>query len=127
LPENWVVLKQSGQLQPKSADYEVVPGLYMETHTGHNRTMQCWRLQLGTQTLFGFADLVPMRPHVNLPWIMGYDLFPVETLEAKKKLLPRAAHEGWLCLLYHDPDAPVCRIVEEDGKLFPLKHEVVDK
>jgi hypothetical protein len=46
-----------------------------------------------------------MRAHVRLPWIMGYDLYPVETLESKKRLLPQAVHEKWLCLLYHDPDA----------------------
>jgi glyoxylase-like metal-dependent hydrolase (beta-lactamase superfamily II) len=117
LPENWRPLKESGQLELKEAEYEVVPGLHMKTIAGHSRTMQCARLERGGQILFGFADLVPMRAHIRLPWIMGYDLFPVETLEAKKQLLPRAAREGWLCLFYHDPDAPLCRIVEEDGKL----------
>jgi hypothetical protein len=48
---------------------------------------------------------------------MGYDLYPVETLEVKKKLLPQAAREGWACLFYHDPDEPLCRLTEENGKL----------
>jgi glyoxylase-like metal-dependent hydrolase (beta-lactamase superfamily II) len=117
LPENWRPLKESGQLELKAADYEVVPGLGMETHAGHNRSMQCWRLDRGEQTLFGFADLVPTRAHVPFAWIMGYDLYPVETLEAKKKLLPQAARENWTCLFYHDPEAPLGRVVEEAGKL----------
>ncbi len=117
LPDNWVPLISSGQLQAKEAEYEVVPGLRMETHAGHNRSMQCWRLESEGKTIFGFADLVPMRAHVPLPWIMGYDLFPTETLEAKKKLLPQAAREGWGCLFYHDPDQPLSRLVEENGKL----------
>ena len=117
LSEDWQPLKATGQLELKDADYEVVPGLRMETHAGHNRTMQCWRLERRGQTLFGFADLVPMRAHVQLPWIMGYDLFPVETLEAKKKLLPQAAREGWSCLFYHDPDVPVCKVVEDGGRV----------
>ena len=72
----------------------------METHPGHNRSMQCWRLERGGQTLFGFADLIPMRAHVSLPWIMGYDLYPVETLEAKKRFLPQAVHEvGSVCFI----------------------------
>jgi hypothetical protein len=79
--------------------------------------MQCWRLSSGSHTLFGFADLVPMRAHINYPWIMGYDLYPVDTLASKKQLLPQAAREGWLCLFYHDPEAPLCRIVEEGEKL----------
>jgi glyoxylase-like metal-dependent hydrolase (beta-lactamase superfamily II) len=116
-PENWQPLIESGQLEAKQAEYEVVPGLCMETYPGHNRSMQCWRLQSKGQTMFGFADLVPMKAHVPYAWIMGYDLFPTETLEAKKKLLPQAAREEWACLFYHEPDEPLCKLVEEDGKL----------
>lgn len=116
-PENWRPLKESGQLELKAASYEVVAGLTMETHVGHNRSMQCWRLTQNGQTLFGFADLVPTRAHVPFAWVMGYDLYPVETVEAKKRLLPQAAHEGWTCLFYHDPEQPLGRIVEDNGKL----------
>lgn len=117
LPQNWTPMRESGQLEAKDDDYEVVPGLRMETHPGHNRSMQCWRLKRDNETIFGFADLVPMRAHVRFPWIMGYDLYPVETLEAKKRLLPQAARENWLCLFYHDPEAPLCRLVMEDSKV----------
>jgi glyoxylase-like metal-dependent hydrolase (beta-lactamase superfamily II) len=123
LAENWRPLAESGQLELKDDDYEVVPGLRMETVAGHSRTMQCWRLERGGQTLFGFADLVPTRAHVPAAWVMGYDLFPVETVEAKKRLLPQAAREGWLCLFYHDADAPLGRVVEEDGKLRAVAFE----
>ena len=117
LKDNWVPLLESGQLEVKKSDYEVVPGLRMQTEPGHNRTMQCWRLDRGDQIVFGFADLVPMRAHIKLPWIMGYDLFPLETLEAKKRLLPKAVRENWLCLFYHDPDAPICRLISADEKI----------
>jgi glyoxylase-like metal-dependent hydrolase (beta-lactamase superfamily II) len=123
LPENWRPVEQSGQLELKEPDYEVVPGLRMETISGHSRSMQCVRLTSDGRTLFGFADLVPMRAHVPLAWIMGYDLYPVETLEAKKRLLPQAAREDWLCLFYHDPEAPLCRVVEAEGKLRAVGYE----
>lgn len=126
LPDNWRPLRASGQLELKDAEYQVVAGLRMETYPGHNRSMQCWRLEREAQTLFGFADLVPMRAHVPFAWIMGYDLYPVETLEVKKKLLPQAAREGWLCLFYHDPDDPLCWIVEDNGKLRALPLECTD-
>lgn len=113
-PENWRPLKDSGQLQLKPAEYEIVPGLTMETHPGHNRSMQCWRLVQNGRTLFGFADLVPTRAHVPFAWVMGYDLYPVETVEAKKKLLPQAAREGWTCLFYHDAEQPLGRIVQAE-------------
>lgn len=123
MPEDWQPLQAAGQLELKPADYEVVPGLRMETVPGHNRTMQCVRLEQGGRTLYSFVDLVPTRAHVPYPWIMGYDLYPVETLEAKKRLLPQAMLEEWLCFFYHDPDAPLCRLIEEDGKLRAERYE----
>ncbi|MDT4966235.1 MAG: hypothetical protein QOJ64_972 [Acidobacteriota bacterium] len=117
VPENWRPLEQSGQLELKEANYQVVPGLKMEAIAGHSRTMQCARLESGGKTLFGFADLVPTRAHVPLAWVMSYDLFPTETIEAKKRLLPQAVREDWVCHFYHDPEQPLCRLVEEDGKL----------
>lgn len=68
--------------------------------------------------MFGFADLVPTRAHVPFAWVMGYDLYPVETVEAKKKLLPQAARENWTCLFYHDPEQAFGRIVEQEGKFI---------
>ena len=123
LRDNWVPLRESGQLEVRDDDYEVVPGLRMQTVPGHNRSMQCWRLDRAEQTLFGFADLVPTRAHIRLPWIMGYDLFPLETLAAKKRLLPKAVEENWLCLFYHDPDAPLCRLLLEDAKVKAIPFE----
>ncbi|HBB93884.1 MAG TPA: MBL fold metallo-hydrolase [Blastocatellia bacterium] len=118
--ENWQPMKETGQLELKANDYEIVPGLTMETHAGHNRSMQCPRLARDGKTLFGFADLVPTRAHVPYAWVMGYDLYPVETVEAKKKLLPQAAQENWTCLFYHDPDTPLGRIVHDGEKLKVL-------
>lgn len=122
LPENWRPLVESGQLEAKDSDYEVVPGLTMQTIAGHNRSMQCWRLERAAKTMFGFADLVPMRAHVRLPWIMGYDLYPVETLDAKKRLLPQAAREKWICMFYHDPDEPLCRLQQHDKEFSPFPY-----
>jgi glyoxylase-like metal-dependent hydrolase (beta-lactamase superfamily II) len=114
--DNWRPLKQSGQLELKDTSYQVVPGLTMETFAGHNRSMQCPRLERGAQTLFGFADLIPTRAHVPYAWVMGYDLYPVETVEAKKQLVPQAARDGWTCLFYHDPEHALGTIIDEDAK-----------
>lgn len=117
LPANWEPVIESGRMEAMPDEYEVVEGLYMEQARGHSETMQTVRLTRGGQTLFGFADLVPTTHHIPLPWIMGYDLYPAETLEAKRKLLPRAVEEGGLCLFYHDIEKPLCRLAEIDGKI----------
>ncbi len=120
LSENWEPIRASGQLEAMPDDYDVVPGLGMQTIRGHSETMQTWRIDRGGQTMYGFADLIPTRHHVPLPWIMGYDLYPTETLAFKKEVLPRAVDEDWLCLFYHDLDEPVSRIRERDGKLVAV-------
>lgn len=127
LQENWRPLLESQQLEVKETDYEVVPGLSMQTVAGHNRSMQCWRLERNGETLFGFADLVPMRAHLRLPWIMGYDLYPLETLEAKKRLLPQASRENWICLFYHDPDEPLCRLQEGEKEFSSVPYRGEDR
>ncbi|KXK02210.1 MAG: Zn-dependent hydrolase-like glyoxylase [Acidobacteria bacterium OLB17] len=118
LPDNWQPLRDSGQLEAMPDDYEAIPGLRVMTERGHSETMQVWRLDSGGRTLFGFADLIPMKHHVPLPYIAGFDLYPVETLEFKKRILPQAVQEDWLCLFYHDIDTPLCRLSEVDGKLY---------
>jgi glyoxylase-like metal-dependent hydrolase (beta-lactamase superfamily II) len=117
LLENWRPLQQSGQLELKPDVYEAVEGLTIENARGHSETMQTVRLTRGGETLYGFADLIPTRHHLALPWIMGYDLYPAETLEFKKQILPQAVKENWLCLFYHETDAPLCRLTEIDGKI----------
>ena len=117
LSENWRPMQESGQLEPMPDDYEPVAGLKVQTSRGHSETMQTWRLDRGGQTLFGFADLIPTRHHVPLPWIMGYDLYPTETLAFKKAAIPQAVNEGWFCLFYHDFEHPICRLTEREGKI----------
>ncbi|MEO7539421.1 MAG: MBL fold metallo-hydrolase [Pyrinomonadaceae bacterium] len=117
LPDNWHPLFESGQLELKPDRYEVIDGLVVEQVRGHSETMQTVRLRRGGETLYGFYDMIPTGHHLPLPWIMSYDLYPTETLEYKKNILPQAVLENWLCLFYHDPEQPLCRI-RADGHKF---------
>ncbi len=123
LADNWLPVQESGQLELMPDDYEVVPGLHLQTIRGHSDTMQTWRLDAGGNTVYGFADLIPTRYHLPLAWIMGYDLYPTQTLAFKKPVLPEAIANDWLCLFYHDPDMPLCRLVESDGKARAIPAE----
>ncbi len=117
LSENWLPLIKSEQLKLKPDKYDVIPGLTVETVRGHSATMQTVSLKSNGKTLYSFSDLVPTRAHLKLPWIAAYDLFPLETLDAKKRLLAKAIEEDWICLFYHDLDSEFFRLRETEGKI----------
>jgi glyoxylase-like metal-dependent hydrolase (beta-lactamase superfamily II) len=117
LPENWRPMQQTGQLELMPDSYEVVQGLRIEQVRGHSETMQTVRLDRGGRTLYGFADLIPTKHHLPLAWIAGFDLYPVETLEFKKRILPAAIQERWECLFYHDFETPLSHLKVENGKI----------
>jgi len=123
LPQNWQPLIDSHQLELVPESYEPLDGLYVEQVRGHSETMQTVRLTRGGKTLFGFFDMVPTRHHLSPAWIMSYDLFPTETLAFKKQILPQALEENWICHLYHDPEMPLCRLAEVDGKIRAIRLE----
>jgi glyoxylase-like metal-dependent hydrolase (beta-lactamase superfamily II) len=125
LPENFVPIEENGQFWELEGDREVAPGVEVVRVPGHTRDMQCVRITSRGKTAFFFADLVPTTAHIPYPWIMGYDLYPLTTLENKKRLLPQAVREQWLCLFAHDPNMPVARLQEREGKIIaePVEHD----
>jgi glyoxylase-like metal-dependent hydrolase (beta-lactamase superfamily II) len=125
LRDNFEPMQESGQWQTVEGDAEVVPGVELVVVPGHTRDMQCVKIASRGQTAILLADLVPTRAHLPYAWIMGYDLYPMTTLENKKRWLPRLAREGWLCLFGHDPDVPAAYLRERDGK-FEAEPVTVD-
>ncbi len=113
-PENWQPLIDAGVAELFEGHAEVAPGVGAVKVPGHNADMCVVELSggKGIEAIF-WADLVPTTAHVSLPWIMSYDLYPLTTLENKKRWLPRAAGEGWLGIFEHDADTPFARVVEE--------------
>lgn len=113
-PENWEPLFEAGAVELFDERAEVVPGIEAIKAPGHNADMCLVTLDGGggERGIF-FADLVPHSAHVPYPWIMGYDLYSLTTLEQKKIWIPRAAEGGWLCVFEHNPDEPWGRVVEE--------------
>ena len=113
-PRNWEPLFAAGVVELFDDEAEPVAGVRAVRTPGHNRDMAIVLLNDGGSERGVFwADLVPTTAHVAYPWIMGYDLYPVTTLENKKRWLPQAAAGGWLGIFQHDPDVPLARLVEE--------------
>ena len=118
-PEDFVTVEHAGQLLLVDGETVLAPGVRVLPVGGHSDGMQLLRLDSAGQTFVFLADLVPTRHHLDYPWVMGYDLYPVETLRQKKRLLPQAAEEGWLVGFAHDPDVPFGRIRLEGARRRP--------
>lgn len=116
-PDDWEPYADAGRLEALTGEVEVRPGVTVVPVRGHNAGMQAIRVESKGDVAFYFADAIPTSAHVPVPWIMGYDLYPVDLIENKKRLLASAVREGWLCVFEHDADVPWGRIVEaSDGK-----------
>jgi glyoxylase-like metal-dependent hydrolase (beta-lactamase superfamily II) len=113
--ENYVPLQEANKLSLLEGDRAIAPGVELIRVPGHTANMQCVKLSGGGKTAFAFADLIPTTAHLPLPWIMGYDLYPMTTLENKKKWIPEVVREGWLALFVHDPLVPAGYIHERKG------------
>lgn len=98
---------------------EILPGIRAIPTPGHVPYHQSLLIQSGGETACFIADLVPTSAHLPLPWIMGYDLEPLVTLETRRKLYRRAEAEGWLLVFEHDPNV-VCGRLSQDGKAVGL-------
>jgi len=114
--DNYAPLKEASKLSLLEGDRAIAAGVELIRVPGHTADMQCVKLTGGGKTAFAFADLVPTTAHLPLPWIMGYDLYPMTTLENKKRWITQVAREEWLALFVHDPAIPAGYIREREGK-----------
>jgi glyoxylase-like metal-dependent hydrolase (beta-lactamase superfamily II) len=117
LLDNYAPLEAKGKLALLEGDRAIAPGVELIRVPGHTANMQCVKLTGGGKTAFFLADIAPTTAHLALPWIMGYDLFPVTTLENKKKWFPELVKEGWLALFCHDSKTQAAYLRERNGVL----------
>ena len=103
---NYDPLIQSGQMQLLKGDCEIVPGVSVVVYPGHTRNMMGVFIRSGGKTACYISDLIPTTWHLDVTWVMAYDLFPLETIENRKKYYSRAVPERWLTIFTHDPEIP---------------------
>jgi glyoxylase-like metal-dependent hydrolase (beta-lactamase superfamily II) len=109
---DFVPLAESRQFAPVQGEAEVAPGVRVVPTGGHTAYHQMVVVEGGGERLVIPSDVLPTASHIPLPYVTAYDLFPVGTLEAKRRLLHDAAENGWQVLFYHDARRPVGRIAK---------------
>jgi len=117
LVPNFESIAELGRWRLVEGEEELVPGVRLVPTPGHVPFHQSILISSDGETGCYLADLVPTAAHLPLPWIMGYDLEPLTTLETKRQLLARAEADGWVLMFEHDPTHGRGRVVK-DGKSY---------
>ncbi len=120
---NYDPLVESGQMVLIDGDREIVPGVSVALAAGHNRDMMVVTAKSEAETFCFFSDLVPTVFHVTPTWVPAFDLFPLQTIETRTRLLEQAARENWLCGFGHDANVAFARVRQADGK-FSAEDEI---
>ena len=118
LQEDYLPLKEFGMLELVEGEFEIFPGIQLMLFNGHTNFQQLPKISDGKNTVFFAGDLIPMSAHVPLPFIMGYDLRPLITLEEKKKILGPAYEEKWDIVFEHDPNVAVGKVSSNEKGFF---------
>jgi glyoxylase-like metal-dependent hydrolase (beta-lactamase superfamily II) len=116
--ENYVPLQEAGVLDLHDDDVEPLPGVRVCRTGGHTMHHQLVRIDSGGRTAVFVADLLPTTAHLDLPWIMGYDLYPMDTLAYKRRFLREAIEREYVIFFEHDPSTAAGVIREKDGRRF---------
>jgi glyoxylase-like metal-dependent hydrolase (beta-lactamase superfamily II) len=116
LLDNYAPLADAGVLQLVDDDQTIMPGVRVKRTGGHTRHHQMILIESGGRSAAFVADLIPTTAHVPDVWVMGFDLFPLETLAAKQAFVTQAIADETLVFFEHDPAIAAGVLRERDGR-----------
>ena len=114
LKENFIPIQENGRLTFLKKGDEIFPGFDFELVNGHTEAMTIPYIRYKDKTIVYMADLIPSAGHIAMPYIMGYDLCAITTLEEKKAFLPKALENDYILFFEHDPKIECCTLKETD-------------
>ena len=118
--ENYVPLRDAGVVDFIDEDVEILPGIRVRRTGGHTRHHHIIYIESGGKTAVFTADLIPTTAHIDVPWIMGYDLYPMDTLEFKRAFVKEAIEREYLIFFEHDPHV-AAGYIRADGKRLTVE------
>ncbi len=121
ISDNYDPLIASGQMHLLQGAHNIAPGISVHVYPGHPRNMQAVVITSGGQTACYISDLIPTTAHTDLTWVMAYDLFPLETIDNRKRFYQDAIPGHWLVAFTHDPAAPFAYLdYDSRGRVVPI-------
>ena len=118
LAENFAPLADAGVLDLVPGDETIMAGVRVVRTGGHTMHHQIVMIESGGRTAVFAADLMPTTAHVDEPWIMAYDLYPMDTLAFKRRFVRDAIDREYLIFFEHDPTVAAGYIREQKGKKY---------
>lgn len=112
IQERFMPLHNEGLLNLVDGDTQIDDEINLVTINGHTIFQQIIKVQDSLNTVLYCGDLFPFASHVPIPYVMGYDLQPMVTIEEKKKILPTAVNENWKLFFEHDPEIVMATVAE---------------
>lgn len=116
LAHNFVPLADAGVLALVDEDQTIMPGVRVQRTPGHTAHHQSVWIESGGQQAIFLGDAMPTTAHLPDAWIMGYDLYPMDTLATRKALVPRLIEREVLAFFEHDPAVAAGYIHDAGGK-----------
>jgi glyoxylase-like metal-dependent hydrolase (beta-lactamase superfamily II) len=117
LSENYSPLMEAGVVDLIDGDEEVMPGVRVRRTGGHTMHHHVVMIESSGRTAVFLADLIPTVAHVPLAWIMGYDLYPMDTLAFKRAFLREALEREYLLFFEHEPEIEAGYLRERNGRI----------
>jgi hypothetical protein len=114
--DRFVPITEAGKWRLVNGDVEIVPGISVVRIPGHNADIQAVKISGGNRTVIYVADMLPTRYHLPLAWMPGYDLYPLQNTETKRKRVAEKCAR-LIVAFGHDPDFPTATLHDRNGKI----------
>ncbi len=124
LKENIMPIQESGQLNFIDSNTELIPGLTFLEVNGHTEAMMLPIINYKDTTIAYMADLIPSTGHIPIPYVMGYDMRPLATIQEKELILNKALENNWKLFFEHDPTIE-CVSLERTEKGIRMKESIL--
>ena len=137
LKENILPIQENGQLKfipipnrenplRQLASANFTDSISIRIADGHTRAMMLPQIQYKDRTIVFMADLLPSQGHIPLPYVMGYDMFPMTTLDEKKTFLEEAVDNNYILFFEHDPKVECCTLQRTEKGIRPKEFFSLD-
>jgi glyoxylase-like metal-dependent hydrolase (beta-lactamase superfamily II) len=128
LKENILPIEESGKLkfvesmpmeEGKLGEIDFTENISVRFVSGHTENMMLPQIKYKGKTVVFMADLLPSAGHIPMPYIMGYDMFPLTTLNEKKAFLKEALENDYILFFEHDPKYECCNLQQTERGIRP--------